>query len=279
MFVSESVNHELQFQKSYFKLSSPLIGGNRCTLQFALRASFWSASFFITAMDGWIKLHQKLSQWEWYQDSKTLHLFIHLLIHANFKARKWQGVEILRGQVLTGLKSLNESTGISVQSLRTSIKRLKSTGEITVESTSQFSIITISNFEKYQAKLTDQPTNQSTSDQQASNKQVTTLEDSIDSIDSTLEGEFVNSPKSKYEKFIDYFNEVKGVETGTKGKFKGDAKSKRQFAVLVKQYSSDEIAGAVQAMFRDSHHRESGYKWATPELITRADKFARFLGT
>jgi len=32
---------------------------------------------------GWLKLHRKFKEWEWYQDSKMVHLFIHLLVTAN----------------------------------------------------------------------------------------------------------------------------------------------------------------------------------------------------
>lgn len=94
-----------------------------------------------------------------------------------------------------------------------------------------------------------------------------------------LNGEFDNSPVTfddKYKAFIDLFNDVKGQITGSKGKFKGESKSKAQFKVLLKSYKGKEITKAILAMFRDSHHIDNGYKYATPELLTRADKFPRF---
>ena len=99
-------------------------------------------------------------------------------------------------------------------------------------------------------------------------------------IDNTLEPDLPSggmSFETKYKKFITYFNEVKGVETGTKGKFKGEPKSKRQFGNLIKSYSSTEIALAIKVMFRDKHHKENRHKWATPDLLTRPDKFEQFL--
>jgi len=274
MFVSESENYELQFQKSYLQFSSPLIGGNRCSLQFALRASFWSASFFISLMEGWIKLHKKFLKWEWSDDPNMVCLFIHLLIRANYEPSKWRGETIERGQLLTGRKQLSKWTGISERSIRTCLERLKTTSELTIKPTNKFSIITICNYEKYQQIPTSTSTIQTpTTDQQP------TTSNNTKNTKTGLKGELSNSPKkSKYQRFIDFFNEVKGAETGTKGKFKGDAKSKRQFTAILKDYSGDDIASAVQSMFRDKHHKESGYKWATPELITRPDKFARFLG-
>lgn len=129
----------------------------------------------------YIKLYRKLMEWEWYQDSKMVHLFIHLLIKANFKDGSWQGIAIKRGQLVTGLHSLNRQTGINIQSLRTCIKKLKSTNDITVQSTNQFSTITLCNYNTYQSfdvednKQINKPANKrATSDQQATNKQLTT---------------------------------------------------------------------------------------------------------
>ena len=40
---------------------------------------------------GWIKLHRKFKEWEWYQDENTKSVFIHLLLDANHKDKKWRG--------------------------------------------------------------------------------------------------------------------------------------------------------------------------------------------
>ena len=126
-------------------------------------------------MNGWIKLHRKLIEWEWYKDSNTLHLFIHLLLTANHEPQKWRGITIERGQVLTGRKELSFATGISEQSLRTSINRLKSTSEITINPTNKYSVITICNYDSYQSEKSQanqQPNQQP--NQQLTNNQPTT---------------------------------------------------------------------------------------------------------
>lgn len=101
-------------------------------------------------MEGWIKLHRKFLEWEWYQDSKTVHLFIYFLLKANYENKKWEGIEIKRGQLVTGLNSIKKDIKISVQSIRTCINKLKSTGELTIKSTNKYSIVTICNYEQYQ---------------------------------------------------------------------------------------------------------------------------------
>jgi len=128
-------------------------------------------------MEGWIKLHRKFIDWEWFQDKNMVHLFLYLLLSANHKDNKWQGVDIKRGQLITGINKLNEKTKISIQSIRTCLSKLKSTGEITIEPTSKYSIITIFNYDSYQTLETatnKQNNKESTSDQQTTNKQLTT---------------------------------------------------------------------------------------------------------
>ena len=76
--------------------------------------------------------------------------------------------------MVTGLDRLSKDTGLSIQSIRTSIIKLKSTGEITVKSTNKFSIITVCNFNEYQKQdCHDQQANQQAS-QQTTNKRLTT---------------------------------------------------------------------------------------------------------
>ena len=130
---------------------------------------------------GYIKIFRKISEWEWYKDSNTLHLFFHLLLNANYKDGRFMGHEIKRGQIVTGRKALSIQTGLSEQSVRTSIERLKSTSELTTKSTNKFSIITLCNYNKYQNDETgtNQQSNQQsnqhlTSNQPAINQQLTT---------------------------------------------------------------------------------------------------------
>jgi len=126
---------------------------------------------------GWIKLHRKLQSWEWYTDSYCVHLFIHLLLSANHKPRKWRGITIEQGQLVTSRTQLSIETGISEQSIRTTLKKLKSTSELTSKPTNRFTILTIVNWASYQCdedptnQLINQPANQQlTSNQPATNQ-------------------------------------------------------------------------------------------------------------
>lgn len=101
-------------------------------------------------MNGWIKLHKKMAEWEWYKDTNTKALFIHLLLDANYQDEMYQGIVIHKGETITGLDKLSYETGLSVQNIRTSLKHLKLTNDITTKSTSKGTIIRIVNYDKYQ---------------------------------------------------------------------------------------------------------------------------------
>lgn len=103
-------------------------------------------------MEGWIKLHRKMLEWEWYNDNNTKIVFLHLLLTANHKEKKWQGITIKRGQKLTSLQHLAEETNLSMQQVRTALDKLKSTNEITTKSTNRNTLITVEKYSNYQDK-------------------------------------------------------------------------------------------------------------------------------
>ena len=128
-------------------------------------------------MEGWIKLHRKITKWEWYDDGNTFRLFMHLLLMANHKDGSWHGIPVNRGQFITGRKKLAKALKLGEQQIRTSLERLQLTSEVTIEATSKYSIITIVNYNAYNDKETcnnQQSTETATNNQPSSNQQVTT---------------------------------------------------------------------------------------------------------
>jgi len=125
---------------------------------------------------GWIKIHRQITDWEWYDEPNTFRLFFHLLLKANHKQNKYRGVTIEVGQIMTGFDKLANETGLTLQKVRTSINRLKSTNEITIKTSSKGSIIQIVNYKKYQVVTDEEQTTnkQITNDQQTNDKQITT---------------------------------------------------------------------------------------------------------
>ena len=124
-------------------------------------------------MDNWfIKLHKKMLDWEWYSDKNTTRLFIHLLLKANWKNKKWKWIEIKRWEIITGRRQLAKETWLTEQQIRASLYKLKSTSkstnELTIKSTSKFSTIKLNNFEWYQQD-NQQTTHQTTTTKEYSN--------------------------------------------------------------------------------------------------------------
>jgi len=101
-------------------------------------------------MDGGIKLHRKLVEWEWYTDANVMRIFLHILLKANWKDRKWQGIDVKRGSLISSYDAIAEELKISKQSVRTAIKKLISTGELTHKTTNRYSIFTVSKYSEYQ---------------------------------------------------------------------------------------------------------------------------------
>jgi len=124
-------------------------------------------------MSGWIKIHRKFLDWEWFNKSEAVHLFLYMVIKANHKDNKWQGNDVKRGQFISSLGNISSATGITIQQIRTILKKLEKTNEIVVKSTSQFTIVTICKYECYQDENED-ANKPITNNQQTTNKQSTT---------------------------------------------------------------------------------------------------------
>lgn len=125
---------------------------------------------------GFITLHRKILNWEWYDDINTKVLFLHCLLKANHADKKWRGKLLKRGTFASGRISLANETGLSQQNIRTSLKKLQSTNELTIVKDGICSIISITNYEKFQGA--NQRINQtSTKKQPATNQELTTTKE------------------------------------------------------------------------------------------------------
>jgi hypothetical protein len=124
-------------------------------------------------MEGWIKIHRKFLDWQWFKKPEAVQLFIYMLLKANHKDGNWQGHEIKKGQFITSAQTISNDTKLSLQVVRTLLKKFELTNEIIVKSTNKFTMLTICKYECYQDE--NNTTNkQLTNHQQTTNKQSTT---------------------------------------------------------------------------------------------------------
>jgi len=117
---------------------------------------------------GYVRLYRSFLTWEWYTDSNTKDLFLHLILTANWEPKKWKGITVERGQRVYSRASLAKEMRLSERNIRTALNHLISTGEVTNQITPQYSIITIKNYDLYQ-----QPTSEVTSDRPATDQRPT----------------------------------------------------------------------------------------------------------
>lgn len=110
---------------------------------------------------GFIKIPRKLLNWRWYSNRNVRLVFLDLLMRAAWEECNYLGVTLHRGQAAVSIGELAASNQLSIQQTRTALNNLKSTGDITTESTPKFTIITLNFYDELQGSNT-RSNNQST---------------------------------------------------------------------------------------------------------------------
>ena len=145
-------------------------------------------------MGNFIKIDRKILKWEWWSDINTFRLFFYMLVSAYWKDGNYKGVEIKRGSFPSSISELSRETNLSVMEIRTALKHLQSTGEITTnqqatnkqdntnltsnltsKKTNKFTVFTVVNYDLYQSDNKQDNTNLTsnlTENKQANNTQL-----------------------------------------------------------------------------------------------------------
>lgn len=123
--------------------------------------------------EGYIIISRKILDWEWYGIPEMVALWIHILFEANWEDKRWRGIVIPRGSFVTSISRLAKSSGLSVQQTRTCLERLKSTHEITIKSTNNYTIVTVCKYDVYQLTPGYYQQSEQQAEQQTDNKRVT----------------------------------------------------------------------------------------------------------
>lgn len=103
-------------------------------------------------MGRWIKVYDKLLDWEWWDNALMVKLWIYILLSANSKRKKWKGSVIERGQFVTSQLYLAEMLDCSPRYVYKMLKRMVASGNITYIGTNKNTIITVCNYDSYQEK-------------------------------------------------------------------------------------------------------------------------------
>ena len=209
-------------------------------------------------MQGWIKMHRKIMEWEWYTDPNTARLFLHLILSANHKAGSYKGIDIDRGQLITGRNKLSERTGISVRSIRTCLSRLEDTGEISIKPTNKYSLITICNYETYQGDIP-------LSDQHLTNKRPSSDQQA------TTNKNVKNENNKKIKDIIDFLN----LKSGKKFRA-GTNTSNLISSLLEKGYSVADIEKVITNKCKQWKNDPEMDKYLRPQTLF-SEKFDSYL--
>lgn len=166
-------------------------------------------------MEGWITLNRKILDWEWYDDSKMVHLFIHLLLRANHEDARWHGKVVERGSFITSLDKLSEETSLSVKSVRTCLQKLEKTGEICMQTANKYRVITICKYDSYQDDTNNKgkqtaSESQSNGKQRATNNNDNNIIESFTNVNNSSEPEKEVKPKKASKKKNDVITDENG---------------------------------------------------------------------
>ena len=101
-------------------------------------------------INGFVALHRRLIEWEWYSDHNVTRVFIHGLLRANYQDTTWRGHVIKRGQFITSISKLAAETGLSCKATRLTIMKLKRAGCWASEGHAQHTVITVLKYDDYQ---------------------------------------------------------------------------------------------------------------------------------
>ena len=130
--------------------------------------------------NGYIKIHRKILEWEWYDDNNTYRLFTHCLLRANWKSGSWHGIKYNAGEFITSLPTLAKETHLSVSQVRVALNHLKMTGEVTDRRHGNARIITVVKWYDYQ--LDDRPADRPVTDQSQTDDRPVTADEEVKNI-------------------------------------------------------------------------------------------------
>lgn len=200
--------------------------------------------------NGWIHLFRKFIDWEWYDCPNVKIVFLHCLLMANHKTGKWQGVTIKRGQFISSYEKIATANGLSVQQVRTSIKKLKMTHEINTQTTNLYTLITVNNYDLYQDTLTNK--------QQSNNNQITTNknEKNNNSINTSIN----ISSSSSIEEFEKFYKNLEEEEEETLKIFSKKEKIKCFRPWLRKIYNNGDYEEVKKQAYEYKYRLEAAQK-------------------
>ena len=174
-------------------------------------------------------------------------ILITLMSMANWKCNQWEWngekYNLKPGQFITSAKSIIESTSgnVSRQNVRTALVRFKKLEFLTIESTKQGSLITLTNWQDYQL-VKGEPNH---TNQPKGNQRLTTIEESNK----------INNKKDTYTRIFKHWL----LQDIIRHK-KLTSKIKKAIDKSLKEYSIDKIEKAI-TVYAEAYHSDYYYNY------------------
>lgn len=89
-------------------------------------------------------------RWDWFQSPETFLFFMYCLLRADYEVVNWQGIEIKRGQFVSSLLNMSHDTRLTVRKIRTALKGLEMTQDLTYETTNRYTLVTLCKYDELQ---------------------------------------------------------------------------------------------------------------------------------
>lgn len=99
---------------------------------------------------GYVRIYRSMLEWEWYDDAACTRIMLHLLLSANWEEKRWHGQTIAAGQLVTSMEGISAKLRLSRSAVRRAFDKLKSTGEIAIQTNNHWTTVTLANWAEYQ---------------------------------------------------------------------------------------------------------------------------------
>lgn len=219
-------------------------------------------------MSNFIKIERKILKWEWYKNEHTKNVFLHCLLKAYWKDVKIEGKIIPRGSFISSIGNIAEELALTPMEVRTALKHLKLTNEVTSKGTNRNTVFTVTNYDLYQTK--------EQAEQQTNNKQITNKQQTINKpLTTNKEDKEIEEDKNTYlaerKQIIAYLNQ----KCGTNYRHGSDISKRHINARLNEGYSLEDFFQVIDKKY-DEWHGTENEKYLRPETLF-GNKFESYL--
>ncbi len=103
---------------------------------------------------GFALLHRKIMDTPFYKDAEASHLWVHLLLRANYEptmvATDSGDVLCDRGEFITGRNTLANETGLTPDRVKALLRKFANLGMISTNSNNRFTVLRVVKYDEYQ---------------------------------------------------------------------------------------------------------------------------------